>query len=41
MQNDQLDPWAEGKRGMKRGAIWTVIILAGAWLIVAQLGIAL
>lgn len=39
MPDDHFDPWAEGKRGMIRGAIWTAIILAGAWLIVAQLGI--
>ncbi len=41
MQNDQLDPWAEGKRGMIRGAIWTAIILAGAWLIAGWVGVGL
>lgn len=41
MQNDQLDPWAEGKRGMIRGAVWTVVILAVAWLIAGGAGISL
>jgi len=41
MPDDQLDPWAEGKRGMKRGAIWTAIILAVAWLIATETGFGL
>lgn len=41
MQNDQLDPWAEGKRGMIRGAVWTAIILAVAWLIAGVTGVGL
>lgn len=33
MQDDHFDPWAEGRRGMIRGAVWTVIIVATAWLV--------
>lgn len=25
------DPWRDGKRGIKRGIIWTAIILLVAW----------
>ncbi len=29
--NDQNDPWSDGKRGIVRGVIWTAIILLVAW----------
>lgn len=41
MQNDQLDPWAEGKRGMIRGAVWAAVVIGAAWLIAGQAGIGL
>jgi hypothetical protein len=29
--DDQNDPWRDGKRGFVRGAIWTAVILVVAW----------